>query len=425
MNCIKKLVAALTATTLIVSSGLGSVCMAARDNRGCLNTLVDGIRANHIYALKMLESADKNVGLKSSDQDGNYLKMDRLSDEEKKIYDEVFAQVEKIKDSVDKDSSSDLKKDSKLAKAIFFWIRNNIKYDKESVNEVNKQGYQKLNPNRKPQDALTVFKNRMGVCSGFSDLAQLMMKMAGLPCLLVINYTHTFSAVWLDSLGGWALFDTTPTEKNEDDEEVLANYFTAVSRYGISECGLRRSNEFFIVQGLGSHCVYLVGNPIEKSLCKYSIDLDGVSYIPLSILMTIKSDNDSICINENLVKMNRRCEIIGDIRNIQNFDVFIKNFVRVDVAKSHIQNEVQKDGIEYNLSCDGNQSKLVIKPSDGSVECKEEVEIPDELVPFLADIDIFDVDSSIKTVKYDLLIKEDSLKKGVILPKDVKFEQTS
>ena len=52
----------------------------------------------------------------------------------------------------------------------------------------------------------------------------------------------------------------------------------------------------------------------------------------------------------------------------------------------------------------------------------DEVEIPDELVPFLADIDEFNVASSIKTVKYDLLRKKDSLKKDAV-PNGVRFEQ--
>lgn len=44
------------------------------------------------------------------------------------------------------------------------------------------------------------------------------------------------------------------------------------------------------------------------------------------------------------------------------------------------------------------------------------------LIPFFADMDVFDVDSSIKTVKYDLLREGHTLKKNAV-PNGVNFEQ--
>ncbi len=434
----KKLVAVLTATSIVTISGLGSVCMAVKDNREVLQTFFDEFNASKYYAQLMLKSIDKSLALKSSDKDGNYFKMDKLSDEEKKVYDQVVAQVRKIEDSVNQDSSSDLPRDCKLAKAIFFWVRNNITYDELSAERSldensfeGKLGIKSVYKNRKPQDALTTFKNNTGVCVGFARLAKLMMRIAGLPCLAVGNPDHEFNAVWLDSLGGWAFFDATTykTDQREEEQEsketgvpvddiVLNNCFTAISKNG--EHNLQRDNGYFLVQGLGDHFVYSV---VEEAIGfgKLWLDFDGVCYVPFSAMLMVKSKNDSIFIDEQLIKMNKNCKLEGYIEDVQNFDVFIKNFVKVDVSGCYIKKTLQKDGFEFNLSCDGKQSKLTIKPLNGSVSC-DTVIIPDELIPFLADMDVFDVDSSIKTVKYDLLREGHTLKKNAV-PNGVNFEQ--
>lgn len=435
----KKLVVVLIAVTLATFNGLSSMCMAVRDNREAINVFVDQVKTSQSFALTMLNSIDKSVGLKSSDHDGNYFKMDKLSGEEKKTYDEVVAQVREIKNSVNKDSSSDLKKDCKLAKAIFFWVRNNITYDKASaegsVDENSfegKLGIKSVYKNRKPQDALTTFKNKTGVCVGFERLAQLMMKIAGLPCLFVGNHDHEFGAVWLDSLNGWALFDATCTEELKQQEkqasekagvspEVIAldDNFTAVSDPG--KHTLQEDNKYFIAQGLGDHFVYNIGDQMT-GFFKMSLDFDGVSYIPFPAMLMVNSNNKSISVDDNWLSMNRKCKIEGNVENIQNFDVFAKKFVKVDASKSHLKKTLKKDGFEFNLFCDGDKSKLEIKPSDSSVSC-EEVELPDELIPFLADIDIFDVAPNVKTVKYDLLRTVDNLKKDVTIPSNVDFRR--
>lgn len=431
---LNKLTVALMATIFITISGLSSVCMAVKDTRNFEETCAHRIKANEYYASKMLESIPKEEGLKKSNQDGNYFKQDKLSDEEKKTYDEIVVQVNEIKESVYKDSSSELSYDCKLAKSIFFWVRNNIKYDEESVNEFDENGNEKINPNRKSQDALSVFKNRTGVCAGVADMSRLMLRIAGLPCMMISNSHHKFNSVWLESLNGWALFDATFAEvtKNYEENESkksksgmspndigLINNFTAVS--DTTNYTLQDNNAYFLAQGVGDHYVYRVFDTATK-FCKPNLDFDGVSYIPLGSYLELYSDKkDIFVVDNNLIQMCNNCKIYGNVEKIENFDVFIKNFVKVDVSKSHVKNKIEKAGFEFNLSCGGNQSKLEIKPSDGSVGC-EEVEIPDELIPFLADIDVFDVDSNIKTVRYDLLRTEDTLKKSAV-PNGVKFEQ--
>ncbi len=425
MKFFKKLIAVLTATSLVTVSGLSSVCMAVKDHRDLEHTFVDQIKAGRYYALKMLQLLPKDEGLKKSDKDGNYFKKDKLNDEEKKIYDEIVKQVDEIKDSVDKDDSSNLPKDCKLAKAIFFWVRNNIKYDKSSDSEFDEYENEKVNPNRKPQDALTVFKNGMGVCSGSSNLAKLMMNMAGLSCMIASNNTHMFNVVWLDSLGGWALFDASLPEYTKKDEienankyEVspdrigLCNNFTAVSD---TTRTLQDNNEYFLAQGLGENLVYFIGNSVNYFHCS-SICLDGVKYFPSASYFNTAGCTQMGCYLE---LSSCKKDILVDDK--LNFDVFYKNFVRVDISQSQINKTIKQGDFEFNLSADGEKSKLEIKPLEGNVN-HDEVEIPDELVPFLADIDEFNVASSIKTVKYDLLRKKDSLKKDAV-PNGVRFEQ--
>lgn len=324
--------------------------------------------------------------------------MDKLSDEEKKVYDQVVAQVRKIEDSVNQDSSSDLLRDCKLAKAIFFWVINNITYDELSAERSldensfeGKMGIKSVYKNRKPQDALTTFKNNTGVCVGVARLAKLMMRIAGLPCLAVGNYDHEFNAVWLDSLGGWAFFDATTykTDQREEEQEsketgvsvdeiVLNNRFTAISENG--EHNLQIDNRYFLAQGLGDHFIYSV---VVKAIGfgKLWLDFDGVCYEPFPAMLMVKSNNDSTFVDEKLINMNENCKLEGNVKNIQNFDVFIKNFIKVDVSRSYIKKTLQKDGFEFNLSCDGKQSKLTIKPLNGSVSCNTVI-IPYEFDTF-------------------------------------------
>lgn len=162
------------------------------------------------------------------------------------------------------------------------------------------------------------------------------------------------------------------------------------------------------------HFVYDVGDA-ASGFDKQSLDFYGVSYKPSPLVLTLKSDNNSIHINENMIQMNRYCKITRNATKIDNFDVFSKKFVKVNISESHVNETIKKDGFEFNLSSDGSKSRLKIKPLEGNVNY--------DLVPFLADIDVFDVDPDIKTVRYDLLKTKDSLKEGVVIPNGVRFEQ--
>lgn len=447
MKFFKKLIAALTATSLITVSGFSSVCMAARE----FDCFAEYDRQSKLiceYSLEMLKSIDKSVGLTKGGNDGNYFKKGNLSDEEKKIYDQIVAQVDKIKNSIGEDNSN-LPEDYKLAKAIFLWIRNGIKYDENSVSLSaesgsleSKVGALKNNEKRKPQDALTVFSNREGLCEGIANLAQLMMKISGLSCICVGNHIHEFNAVWLgENSGGWALFDAVANEQvkqseqkdfNENEEVrlkynnsldnmILDEEFPAIYRY--KSLNLDEINKCFINQIYGDHYIYVVLDHLTDVYKTSLNNYNGVNYMLSPKTLIVTTNNNSIVIDEKMLQYKLRCMLDGNIKNIENFDVFYKNFIKVDISRSHFNKTMKQDGFEFNLSADGKKSKLEIKLLDGNKN-SDIVRIPNELIPFLANIDEFVINSDkIKTVKYDFLWKSDKLKDDVIITEGVKFEQ--
>ncbi len=108
-----------------------------------------------------------------------------------------------------------LSKQMRIAKAIYRWVAKNITYDFESIKE---------GPNgeslRKPQNAIFVFNQKSGVCSGYANLTNLMMRMAGIPSACVgsikgknTDISHAFNLIYLENSTtnhkGWALLDAT------------------------------------------------------------------------------------------------------------------------------------------------------------------------------------------------------------------------
>ncbi len=163
---------------------------------------------------------------------------------EKKVYDDIQNVVWELTEKVEKrtppdgmsenDIQSGIKENKysknykmnkywRIAKAIYRWVAKNISYDDDSLVE----------SCRKPQDPLFVFQSKTGVCAGFSNLTNLMMRMAGIPSLKVSTLknqnsdktVHGYTAIYLpsnqnsnDALGdsvfkskeaGWALLDST------------------------------------------------------------------------------------------------------------------------------------------------------------------------------------------------------------------------
>ncbi len=108
-----------------------------------------------------------------------------------------------------------LSKQMRIAKAIYRWVAKNITYDYESI-----EGDPAKQPFMKPQNALFVFNQKSGVCLGYANLTNLMMRMAGIPSACVgsikgknTNDRHAFNLIYLEGSTtnhkGWALLDAT------------------------------------------------------------------------------------------------------------------------------------------------------------------------------------------------------------------------
>ena len=104
----------------------------------------------------------------------------------------------------------------RLAKAIYRWVAKKIPYDHDSLKRINGESL------RKPQDALYVFAKKTGVCVGKANLANLMMRIAGIPSAVIVSRTHAFNAIYLkdtvNNREGWTLIDSTWGATSSDQE---------------------------------------------------------------------------------------------------------------------------------------------------------------------------------------------------------------
>ena len=115
----------------------------------------------------------------------------------------------------------------RLADAIYRWTAENILYDFETYDIV-EQDTNGSQATWKPQDAYFVFKTKKGVCEGYARLTNLMMRIAGIPCMYVSSIcgkddycAHAFNAVYINDdvngRQGWTLVDPTWASPNGSD----------------------------------------------------------------------------------------------------------------------------------------------------------------------------------------------------------------
>lgn len=104
-------------------------------------------------------------------------------------------------------------------KLIHDYIVRNYHYDYDSIGE-----YSNF---RKKQDALSVVKNKTGVCAGYTALTAAMCRCAGIPAKYVISETlnHAWNHVLLD--GKWYFVDVTWDDpvKNPDSNYISYDYY--------------------------------------------------------------------------------------------------------------------------------------------------------------------------------------------------------
>ena len=150
--------------------------------------------------------------------------------DEQDCYNKIVAVVKSLQEKVRKEREPkhwgenhykyvNLPEKMRLTELIYRWVAENIRYDFETYDIVEKDtnGSQ---ASWKPQDAYFVFQTRNGVCEGYARLANLMMRIAKIPCLYVSsicgkndNCAHAFNAVYINdnvnNRRGWTLIDPT------------------------------------------------------------------------------------------------------------------------------------------------------------------------------------------------------------------------
>lgn len=242
---LKKIVSLLCATAMTMSLMMSSV--------GAIHTL----EAETGFSVKFLDMLPKQEG-ESLNRFRKYMSHEKLAEKksypnvkypygkdkmitknvdicEKKTYDEIKELVgnfiSEAEECIKKYDNNGLSKDLLVANSIYSWVAQNIEYDKHSTIEDKRTGKQ---PYRKPQDPLFVFSKQIGVCVGISNLVKLMMRMAEIPCVVVISQDHAFNAVYLnDSVNnrkGWTLLDATWAGPNSDmNQKVKTGSFKTLT----------------------------------------------------------------------------------------------------------------------------------------------------------------------------------------------------
>lgn len=119
--------------------------------------------------------------------------------------------------------------------AIHEYIVLNLHYDYDSV--ANKGM-------RKKQDAVSVLKNRTGVCEGYANLTAAMARYAGIPALVIISnqLNHAWNHVDID--GRWLFCDTTWDDpmRESDSAYVSYNYFLLTDFDGLYDSGKNKKD---------------------------------------------------------------------------------------------------------------------------------------------------------------------------------------
>lgn len=214
-----------------------------------------------------------------------------------------------------------LSKQMRIAKAIYRWVAKNITYDFESIKE---------GPNgeslRKPQNAIFVFNQKSGVCSGYANLTNLMMRMAGIPsaCVGSINgkntdISHAFNLIYLENSTtnhkGWALLDAT-WGAPESDKDLKATTPTVEE---------------------------LIHNNMN---CFGEVFYDDSADLSYSIYERLEEINAA----KNPTKMDRVEEYISEVRAISEGAIkkYSDNMVgNVDNVNQESQSELDKINTEY------------------------------------------------------------------------------
>lgn len=259
--------------------------------------------------------------------------------------------------------------DRKRVRAIYSWVTNNIKYDKDSANSINLG----IDPDAKITVAL---RRRRGVCENYAAIFNDICLKSGLTSFVVNGYTkqmgtvdrmgHSWCAILVD--GNWSLFDPTWDEGSG----LNSKYFmTAPSEF--IETHMPYDPIWQLLDYPVSHRQFNNGN-IYKHGTQYFNDADSITaYIQMDSLHRFKSSalriqrdelyNSMVRNNNNYIKMN-----IEMINQDKDADLYNSAVADVNDATSNFNGFVdyrnkqftpQKTDAELQACLDGIDKKLL------------------------------------------------------------------
>ncbi len=285
-----------------------------------------------------------------------------------------------------------LSKQMRIAKAIYRWVAKNITYDFESI-----EGDPAKQPFMKPQNALFVFNKKSGVCAGYANLTNLMMRMAGIPSACVgsikgknTNKSHAFNLIYLEGSTtnhkGWALLDATWGAPESDKDLKAATPNNALSNikmyfpgfYGAHK-DLAEANKSILNQAY--HKIFSLENPSpDKEVGPPRTEVGGVIYelcgnegnAYIGVRGDARKPAKNVQIPKDLVDLGLEFVIKGGIESLTltgdeiiniSAAVFLKS---IDTTKSN--KYIVEDCILYEKNTDGSKGSIVDLLTIGDIE---------------------------------------------------------
>ncbi len=362
---------------------------------------------------------------------------------EQTVYQQICNEVKNIEDLVDGkkpgyiaiDNSENMSRKMKIAGEIYKWVANNIKYDYESI-EKDSNGNSSF---RKPQDALFVYRQRIGVCAGKAELTALMMKMAKIPSVYIHTtddadgISHAYNTIYLEehdySRQGWTLLDSTwgaPTSDENLREKIKLHKGMFIAIKSVIKGKLKKLH--------GSQDDY--AEKISNILCSYGkipkeisndeilkinketqeklneLNKNEINGVKIEKIGFCRSQSGTICveyetslsqeeaetiynknnINDNLIKMKKYFPSFYNSK--LDFQSANKNIVQRTVHKIHsiynyskfdkcdyyncpYEHEFKVDGIKYELL--GKEGNSYIKLSGDKNKWATQVKMPSDI----------------------------------------------
>lgn len=218
-----------------------------------------------------------------------------------------------------------LEKEGARAHAIYYWVTENIRYDKDSTNIINSD----IDPQARITAAL---RRRKGVCENFAAIFNDICVKAGVASFVVSGYTkqsgvvdktgHSWCAVYVDS--NWSLCDPTWDAGNG----LHSRYFLAKPEEFI-ESHMPFDPLWQLLNYPVSHEQFYSGSIYRKSTTPYFNFSDSVTaYAEMDSMQKLRSAarriqnytlyNSLVKDNFNYVKMN--IEIIGQDRDLELYN---------------------------------------------------------------------------------------------------------